>query len=324
MGVERDYERRRAKLAPRAEKADARALLPVRGTDGAWKQRRKPRAGKKAPDAADAPAPAEAPAVEASPAQKKAAIAKLASMLLEAPHRHIKLLRDLHEYACNDASPTIRRLGLLSEVAVLRDLVPAYRIRLPTEKEMAMQVSSDVAALRDYERTLLQAYETCVATLRRWARSASPAEVGAAVRGLAALLEKGRDFNCREQILDALVPLCNGWNDDARDGACAALVALFDADTTGDATLLAVQRMASLLRTAGFNAHPQLLETWLHLRLDGGTAGPADSSKRSKKRRRDIDPLAKEMALAAGERADPAARHGQARVPDRRAARGRE
>jgi len=34
-------------------------------------------------------------------------------------------------------------------------VLPAYRIRLPTEKELQMQVSTDVAELREYEKVLL-------------------------------------------------------------------------------------------------------------------------------------------------------------------------
>ena len=63
--------------------------------------------------------------------------------------------------------PAIQRLALLSAVAVLRDLIPAYRIRPPTDKELKMQVSKDVEVLREFERKLLQHYEQAVATLQQ-------------------------------------------------------------------------------------------------------------------------------------------------------------
>jgi hypothetical protein len=113
MGVERDYEKRRAKQQAHNEQTDSRALLPVRdGPKDAWKRRQK---SKKA--AAQQPAAAPAPKEEPGPvddkpelsfAQKKVAIAKMASQLLEAPHKHVTLLRQLHEYATRDPSPAVR------------------------------------------------------------------------------------------------------------------------------------------------------------------------------------------------------------------------
>lgn len=41
-----------------------------------------------------------------------------------------------------------------------KDVLPAYRIRLPTEKELAMPVSKEVKRLREYESTLLKGYQT--------------------------------------------------------------------------------------------------------------------------------------------------------------------
>ena len=53
----------------------------------------------------------------------------------------------------------VRRLAQLSLLAVMRDIVPGYRIRLPTEKELAAPVSKDVQRVRDYESTLLRLYQ---------------------------------------------------------------------------------------------------------------------------------------------------------------------
>ena len=48
---------------------------------------------------------------------------------------------------------------MLSLLAVFKDVLPGYRIRLPTEKELAMPVSKDVKRTRDYEATLLRLYQ---------------------------------------------------------------------------------------------------------------------------------------------------------------------
>ena len=140
-------------------------------------------------------------------------------LTLQAParlsHKHIGLLRELLEL-CDDEQQTIRRLALLSAVAVLRDLLPGYRIRLPTEKELRVQVSQEVEALRRYEKQLLDGYEHVVLTLRKWLGTAGAQRVAAA-RGVCALLVKARDFNCRDQLVEAVVKLC-----DAADAAVRA------------------------------------------------------------------------------------------------------
>jgi hypothetical protein len=58
-----------------------------------------------------------------------------------------KLLRDLQvhlldEFAqlCLDADPIIRQLAYLASVEVFKDILPGYRIRLPTQQELATTV----------------------------------------------------------------------------------------------------------------------------------------------------------------------------------------
>mgnify|MGYP001278637092 CR=1 FL=1 len=51
-------------------------------------------------------------------------------------------------------------LAQLSLVAVFKDIVPAYRIRPPTDEELAVKVSKEVAQLRKYEQALLQCYQS--------------------------------------------------------------------------------------------------------------------------------------------------------------------
>ena len=213
--VEQDYERR-----PRASKEDGpaagRELLPVR-EGGKWQRRTAPapkgepqtkkgkQRAKARAQASAAAAAGSAPAAELSLSQKRATIAKLSAQLLHSPHKNIGLLKELHELASRDVSPATRRMAALSCVAVLRDLIPAYRIRLPTDKELAMQVSSEVEALRAYERQLLRGHEAAVGLLRGWLRGGEQQQRLAAVRGLAALLEKGRDFNGVDQLIGGLV-----------------------------------------------------------------------------------------------------------------------
>ena len=85
--------------------------------------------------------------------------------LLAAPEEHVRNLRALLALTA-DGDGAVRRLAQLSLLAVLRDIMPGYRIRLPSEKELSMPVSKDVRKVRDYETTLLKLYQVRRAALR--------------------------------------------------------------------------------------------------------------------------------------------------------------
>ena len=297
--------------------------LPIRDKDGQWKRVTKKKKKKDgddenaekqegaAPTAEETAAAAAAAAAAEleSAANKRAKIATLSKEIIEAPYKRIGLLGDLHKYAAHDPSPAIQRLALLSAVAVLRDVLPAYRIRELTEKELKVQVSKEVEMLREFEKKLLQSYEQVINTLQRWVKASLEAHRAAGVRGLCALLCKGYDFNLRDEIIKAVVPVANSSDGALRSEACTALVTLFETDTRGEATLKALQVSNNLLRQSSFNVHPDLLSTWLKVKVESASSEPAN--RRAKKRKRSLDPVTRELAAAAGERGNLAIMHSK-------------
>lgn len=96
----------------------------------------------------------------------------------------------------------VARLALLSLVAVFKDVLPGYRIRLPTEKELAMQVSKEVRKLRDFESALLkhfQAYLKGALAVAQGKRGMSLAVT--AVKCLCSLLATKFSFNYASDLL---------------------------------------------------------------------------------------------------------------------------
>lgn len=256
-GANDRWKRQHVKVAKKGSKRKRAASA----TDESARGGRRVKAEAKGTEEKGAGAASIAPSTADAPidvAAKKQRIAKLATLLLEAPHKHIGLLEKLHEFATRDGCATIRKLALLSEVAALRDLIPAYRIRPPTDKELAMKVSAEVEALRAYEKSLIRSYGATVALLRRWLTHQTEAERLVGVRGLGALLDKGRDFNLIDEIIDGLVPVSNWASEAPRTAACAALSELFSSDTQGDATLQAVRRMATVLQKKDKHPPPLL------------------------------------------------------------------
>ena len=154
-----------------AEVAQHRELLPTKQADGSLKRQRvklskkeiakqrraesgsekgkKKKSEKKAEKQASAAASKKRPTSEAALQkmasqvetsamtldEKKAAVARLSQRLLQAPHKNVKLLRQLHDLATRDPSAVVQRLALLSEVAVLRDVLPAYRQHPPPQPQ---------------------------------------------------------------------------------------------------------------------------------------------------------------------------------------------
>lgn len=53
----------------------------------------------------------------------------------------------------------VSKLAMLSLLAVFKDILPGYRIRLPTEKELDIPVSKEVKQTRDYEAMQLRFYQ---------------------------------------------------------------------------------------------------------------------------------------------------------------------
>jgi nucleolar complex protein 3 len=117
----------------------------------------------------------------------KEAIAVSAQKLLSGPEDHVAELKTLLALASpsrqEGRDPQVPRLSLLSLLAVFRDIVPGYRIRLPTEEELKVKVSKDVQKVRDFEAALLRSYQSylklLLAAMGTGARSGAGAGAGA-------------------------------------------------------------------------------------------------------------------------------------------------
>jgi hypothetical protein len=164
-------------------------------------------------------------------------MAATAQQLLSHPERYASMgLRVLNEMA-RDADPQISRLAMLSALAVFRDILPEYKIRPPTEAELAVKASKEVQQLRDHEAALLKHYQSYLKLLLAAADEAPPrgggkggmggsksgggggakaaesalATARVAVRCLAGLLVARPGFNYSSDILQ--VRGWEGWQD---------------------------------------------------------------------------------------------------------------
>lgn len=72
-------------------------------------------------------------------AKLKEQMAISANKLLQHPEGHVSELRVLNALV-GDGDKQIARLAMLSQLAVMKDVLPGYRIRLSTEKELLVKV----------------------------------------------------------------------------------------------------------------------------------------------------------------------------------------
>ncbi|KAI3982944.1 hypothetical protein MKX01_010427 [Papaver californicum] len=212
---------------------------------------------------------------------KKSKLAELGMTLLADPESNIKSLKEMVQLS-KDENQAIVKLGLLSLLAVFKDIIPGYRIRLPTEKELEMNVSKEVKKMRFYESTLLTSYKVYLQRLIVLQKQSSFKHV--AVRCICSLLDAVPHFNFRENLLTAVVNNMSFPDDVIRKLCCPAIKSLFlnEGKHGGEATVEAVHLIANLVKLHECRLHPDTIEIFLSLSFSEDI-GKADMSKGEKK-----------------------------------------
>lgn len=198
---------------------------------------------------------------------KKQKLAELGMALLADPDANIKSLKEMLLIS-KDSDPAIIKLGLLSLLAVFKDIIPGYRIRLPTEKELEMKVSKAVKKMRYYESTLLSSYKAYLQKLI--ALEKKPSFHNVAVRCICTLLNAVPHFNFRESLLGVVVRNIGSSSDVVRKLCCATIKSLFtnEGKHGGEATVEAVRLIADHVKANNCQLHPDSVEVFLSLSFD--------------------------------------------------------
>ncbi|KAK7404698.1 hypothetical protein VNO78_05654 [Psophocarpus tetragonolobus] len=198
---------------------------------------------------------------------KKCKLAELGNALLTDPESNIKFLKEMVQIS-KDSDHTIVKLGLLSLLAVFKDIIPGYRIRLPTEKEVEMKVSKAVRKMRYYESTLLSSYKAYLQRLI--ALEKKPLFQHVAVRCICSLLDANPHFNFRESLLDATVRSISCPNEAIRKLCCSAIKSLFtnEGKHGGEATVEAVRLISDHVKAHDCQLHPDFVDVFLSLSFD--------------------------------------------------------
>ncbi|CAL4914952.1 unnamed protein product [Urochloa decumbens] len=199
--------------------------------------------------------------------KKKAQLAELGMAMLEDPESNIRSLNDMLSIS-NDKDQKVVKLGLMSLLAVFKDIIPSYRIRQLTEKELAVEVSKEVKKTRYYEYTLIRCYKTYLQKLISLEKQAHFYPV--AVRCMCALLDTAPHFNFRESLLASVVKNLSSSDDAVRKMCSETIRSIFinEGKHRGEATIEVVRLIADHVKLNDCQLHPDSIEVFLSLRFD--------------------------------------------------------
>ncbi|XP_073155213.1 nucleolar complex-associated protein 3 [Henckelia pumila] len=220
---------------------------------------------------------------------KKYKLAELGTAILADPESNIKSLKEMLEIS-KDGDGVIVVLALKSVLAVFKNIIPGYRIRLPTEKEQEMKVSKAVKKMRFYESTLLSALKAYIQKLVALQQQSVYKRVAA--NCLCTLLAAVPHFNFRESLLAAVVSNISSQDDVVRKFSCSTVKSLFinAGKHGGEVTVEAVKLIAELVKAHNCLLHPDSIEVFMSLSFDEDLGKPeksdADSRSKGKKSRK--------------------------------------
>ena len=279
--LEQDYEQR-----PRKQKKDKEnTRLPIKTTEGRIEQLKVPEVLNH--DDESWVSSDEGSIRDSDPVQEetkvpirqqileaKEELARLASVVNEDPEEHAGAFRTLGQIAAS-SNPTIKKLGLATQLAVYKDVIPGYRIRPIAEIDQTEKVSKDVRRLRAFEQSLVSSYQTYIKDLATCAKGRQGLSTEAvlslkqvAIACSCALLVAVPHFNFRGELLKILVGKLSTNKIDAEFIKCReTLEALFHEDEDGTWSLDAVGMVTRMMKARNYHTDESILNTFLHLRL---------------------------------------------------------
>ncbi|KAH0551676.1 hypothetical protein GP486_007106 [Trichoglossum hirsutum] len=207
--------------------------------------------------------------------EAKEELARIAGLLNEDPEANVGLFRSLAQLA-SSGNITVKKLALVTQLAVYKDVIPGYRIRPLSENDTKTKLSKEVRRLRSYEQSLVAGYQNYIQELMRLAKAGRGDSVGpdaaslssVAISCACALLVAVPHFNFRVEILKVLVDKLSGKKVDDDFVKCReTLETVFRNDEDGTPSLDAVALLTKTIKAKHYRIDESVLNTFLHLRL---------------------------------------------------------
>jgi len=205
--------------------------------------------------------------------EAKEELARLAGLINEDPEEHVGCLKKMAQFTSSE-NITVRKLCLVAQCQVYKDIIPSYRIR-PREDDSKEKISKDVRKLRNYEQIMVSAYQNYIKELEKLSKgvitntnNVTTGLASVAVSCACNLLLAVPHFNFRGDLIKIAVSQINSNRpDEIFDRCIDTFQALFENDDEGHTSLDAVSQITKIIKAKGYNVREEVLNTFLHLRL---------------------------------------------------------
>lgn len=163
------------------------------------------------------------------------------------------MLRKLHDLFEAENSTSIKKLILLTQVSIYRNIIPGYRIRPLTAEEQTIKVTSDVRKLRNFEQSLVSNYKVHVDTISRLSKNVDHQLSPVATSCTCTLLGSVPHFNFRQELLKVIVERLSSRRINESFVKCRdSLEDFFREDESGTGTLEAVRLIVKMLKAKDY------------------------------------------------------------------------
>jgi nucleolar complex protein 3 len=215
----------------------------------------------------------------------------------------MSLLKRLREFVKHKDN-RIKGTAFLAQLAVFKDIIPGYRIRLTTEKEKEAKVTKEVRKLRQFEEGLLSNYqgflrelENTVKSIRSKSRPLAEQDsllLARAVKCFTELLTCASHFNFKLNIMTEVVGLSAMKDPETISQMCyEAMITLFKEDEQGESALEAVKLISKFIQSRHYKGCESILRTFAHLRLANELTRKNTEEKKEKIKKKDREHFSK-------------------------------
>lgn len=164
----------------------------------------------------------------------------------------------------------LMRMGLITCLAVFKDILPDYPIRALTESERQAKVSKEVKKQRHFEETLLRSYSQYIDRLEEILKTVKRGDAGAvavAVGCLGELAINRGNFNHNERVLSALCGQVFSGKEHIAGVALTSVGRVFAEDETGRSTSHALRLLSDAIQARDYLPEPGPLQVLQNVRM---------------------------------------------------------
>ncbi|CAE1280737.1 NOC3 [Acanthosepion pharaonis] len=235
-------------------------------------------------------------------ADTKQKMALVALSIIENPQEKFSGLRQLRLILEDDDAELkviVRKLGMVTLMEVFRDIIPSYKIRKLTDKELQQKTSKETKSLQNYEESLLVSYKHYLEYLWSVVSGAQQkteySDINqqdhkimkeVAIQCLCELLINCHHFNFRKDLISFVVPCMNLFNKKGSETACEAIKQVFQSDKLGATTLEIVKAIENFIKIKKMQVRPSMLNTFLSLKIKEIETNPVAGKVEKEKRKR--------------------------------------